>query len=184
LFCSFFLNLRIGVPKPLNTTFELVYFKVMSLKKVILLKIGSKEFQLPQMIGAFVIIIAVLMLINAGAVMFDSWGALKEFNSCVEMSGINDMSVLDPAQQLLAQMRYGDCKNSLYEITGAQVRAGQISLTSRQFWTALTGPISSFFTWMIVLLIGLFIYNNTSIIIPGQEIEVEEKKSKVVKKKK
>jgi hypothetical protein len=150
---------------------------------MMLLKIGSQDLQLPQMIGAFVIIIAVLMLINAGAIMFDSWGALKEFNSCVEMSGMNDMDVLDPAQQLLAQMRYSDCKSSLYEITGAQVKAGQTSLTSRQFWTALTGPISNFFIWMIVLLIGLFIYNNTSIIIPIQELEVKEK-AKLSKKKK
>ena len=148
-----------------------------------LLKIGSQDLQLPQMIGAFVIIIAVLMLVNAGAVMFDSWGALKEFNSCVEMSGVKDMDVLDPAQQLLAQMRYSDCKDSLYEITGAQVKAGQTSLTSRQFWTALTGPISNFFVWMIVLLIGLFIYNNTSIVIPVQQLEIEAK-PKTMKKRK
>lgn len=148
-----------------------------------LLKIGSQDLQLPQMIGAFIIIIAVLMLINAGAVMFDSWGALKEFNSCVEMSGVSDLDVLEPVQQLLAQMRYDDCKSSLYEITGAQVKAGQTSLTSRQFWTALTGPISNFFIWMIVLLIGLFAYNNTSIIIPVQEIEIDEKPKRVKKRK-
>jgi hypothetical protein len=136
------------------------------------------------MIGAFIIIIAVLMLLNAGAVMFDSWGALKEFNTCVEMSGVNDMDVLDSAEQLLAQMRYADCKDSLYEITGAQVKAGQTALTSRQFWTALTGPVSNFFVWMIVLLVGLFVYNNTSLIIPVQELEYEAKKKPKKKKKK
>ena len=158
------------------------------MRKVILLKVGSKDVQLPQMIGAFIIIIAVLMMINAGAVMFDSWGALKEFNACVEMSGVNDMDVLDPAEQLLAQMRYDDCKDSLYEITGTQIKAGQTTIDkySRQFWTALTGPVSTFFVWAIVLLVGLFIYNNTSIIIPVQELEVKPraKKKKAKRKRK
>jgi hypothetical protein len=156
---------------------------VIPLGRVLLLKIGSQDMQLPQMVGAFIIIISVLMLINAGAVMFDSWGTLKEFNTCVEMSGVSDMDVLDSAQQLLAQMRYADCKDSLYEITGAQVKAGQTSLTSRQFWTALTGPISNFFMWMIGLLIGLFIYNNNSIIVPVQELSFEPRR-KLNKKRK
>ena len=158
----------------------------MSVRKVILLKIGSQDMQLPQMIGAFIIIIAVLMMINAGAVMFDSWGTLKDFNPCVEMSGINDMELLDSAEQLLAQMRYDDCKDSLYEITGTQIKAGQTSIDkySRQFWTALTGPVSNFFIWAIVLLVGLFVYNNTSIIIPVQELEIEAKPKKAKKSKK
>ncbi|MBT4597104.1 MAG: hypothetical protein HOC95_03945, partial [Candidatus Diapherotrites archaeon] len=54
------------------------------MRKLVLFKIGSKNAQLPKMIGAFLVVISVLMLIQSGAVMFDSWQSIKGFNECVD----------------------------------------------------------------------------------------------------
>ncbi len=139
---------------------------------MVLFKIGSKEAQLPRLIGAFLIVIAVLMLIQSGAVMFDSWQSLKDFGKCVEFSGVKELDSLDSPSALLAEMRYQDCKNSLYQLTGAQVPGAATSLTSRQFWTAFLGPVSIFFVWAIVFLFALFLFNNASIVVPVEEIEL------------
>ena len=149
-------------------------------------KIGSKNAQLPKMVGAFLVIISVLMLIQSGAIMFDSWGAVKEFNSCVDKaySIEGDVRGLDA---ILSELKYQDCKNSLYQITGAQITGGKTYLTSRQFWTAFTTPVSFFFAWAIVFLFALFLFNSSSIVVPIEQIEFplnNEAKTKSFKKKK
>jgi len=148
---------------------------------MVLFKIGSKDVQLPRMIGGFLIVVAVLMLLNSGAVMFDSWQALKGFNNCVEDAissasgnqGTTDFEVTQA--KILYQLEYKDCKDSLYQITGAQVTGGQTTIQlwkSRQFWIAMIGPISAFFAWAIVFLFALFLFNNSSIVVPVEEVEV------------
>ncbi|MDD4250615.1 MAG: hypothetical protein PHX27_00300 [Candidatus ainarchaeum sp.] len=151
------------------------------MKKIILFKIGSKDAQLPRLVGAFLIIISVLMLIQSGAVMFDSWSAVKEFNSCVDKaySISGDVVGLDA---ILSELKYQDCKNSLYQITGAQVVGGKTFLTSRQFWTAFATPVSIFFAWSIIFLFALFLFNSAAIVVPVEQIVLEQEI--ILKKKK
>jgi len=147
-------------------------FWVMFLRKTILFRFGSRDFQWTNVIGIFLGIIAVLMLIKSAAVMFDSWQSVRDFNKCAEFSGIKDLTNLSSAEQLLAQMRYDDCKDSLYELTGAQVPALQASMTSRQAVTALVEPIAWFFLWAVLFLISLSLLFNKSVVIPIEEIEM------------
>lgn len=142
------------------------------MRKIVLFKIGAKDAQLPKMIGMFLIIISVLMLIQAGAVIFDSGIAVNDFGKCVERSGVKDLTDLSEPQQILAELRYQDCKTSLYQLTGAQVPGGETYLTARQFWTAFTGPVSVFFIWAIVFLFALFLFNSASIVIPIEQVEI------------
>jgi hypothetical protein len=132
------------------------------------------------MIGAFLIVISVLMLIQSGAVMFDSWSAVKEFNGCVDKaySVEGEVQGLDA---ILSELKYQDCKTSLFQITGAQVTGGKTYLTSRQFWTAFTTPVSFFFAWAIVFLFALFLFGSSSIIVPVEQVELQSKK--IVRKK-
>jgi hypothetical protein len=160
-----------------------------TLRKIVLFKIGSKSAELPKFIGSFLIVVSILMLINAGASVFDAGIAAKDFDKCVEMSGVKDLDLLSEPTQILAQLRYQDCKNSFYQLTGAQVPGGQNYLTTRQFLTAFTGPVGTFFLWAIVFLFALFLFNNASIVVPVEQVEIPlnvpktNKKSSKKKKK-
>jgi hypothetical protein len=156
------------------------------LKKIVLFKIGSRNAQLPKLVGSILIIVSVLMLIHFAAVLFDSGMAVKNFDKCVENSGVKDLELLSEPSQILAQLRFQECKTSLYQITGAQVPGGETNLTTRQAMSAFTGPTSMFFIWAIVFLFALFLFNNVSIVVPVEQVEfdLKTKKSKFKKKKK
>ena len=160
----------------------------MFLRKIVLFKIGSKNAELPKFIGSFLIVISILMLINSGAAVFDAGIATKDFSKCVELSGVRDLGLMSEPAQILSQLRYQDCKISFYQLTGAQIPGGQTALSTRQFLTAFTGPVSLFFMWAIVFLFALFLFNNASVVIPVEQVEIplniSKKEKKVTKKKK
>ncbi len=141
------------------------------MRKTILVKLGSRDFQWAQIAGVFIGIITVLMLVKSAAVMFDSWQSVRDFNKCVEFSGVKELENLSATDQLLAQMRYSDCKSSLYELTGAQIPAMQKNMTTRQIATALVEPIAWFFLWAALFMLALFLLFNKAIVIPIEEVE-------------
>jgi hypothetical protein len=143
----------------------------MFLQKHILFRLGSKDFQWTQVLGIFLGIITVLMLIKSAAVMFDSWQSIRDFNTCVEFSGVKEVSDLTGPEQTFAQLRYMDCKESLYEITGAQIPGGKTAMTSRQSATAFAGPVASFFFWAILFIGSLTLMFNKTVVIPIEEVE-------------
>ena len=142
-----------------------------------LFKIGSKNAQLPKLIGAFLIVISVLMLFQSGAVMFDSWQAIKGFNDCVDNAYSIDADV-SGISAVLSELKYQDCKSSFKDITSAQVPGGQTYLTARQKWTAFLTPVSVFFAWAIVFLFALFLFNSATIVVPVEQIEIEHRTRK------
>lgn len=103
--------------------------------------------------------------------MFDSWQSVRDFNKCVEFSGVKELASLSSTDQLLAQMRFDDCKSSLYELTGAQIPAMQKNMTTRQAATALVEPIGWFFLWAAIFMLALFLLFNKAIVIPIEEVE-------------
>jgi hypothetical protein len=136
------------------------------------------------MIGAFLIVIAVLMLVQSGAVMFDSWQAVRDFDTCIEKAGYNSNNLSNSVglDYILFELKANECKDSFFAITGAQVPGGVYTLTQRQMWTAILGPITNFFVWAIVLLFALFLFNNASFVLPVEMVELPvrpfEKKKK------
>ncbi|MEI7960868.1 MAG: hypothetical protein WCI04_00885, partial [archaeon] len=76
------------------------------MRKTILLRLGGTNFQWTQVLGVFLTIITVLMLVKSAAVMFDSWQSVRDYNKCVEFSGVKDLETLTGTDQLLAQMRF------------------------------------------------------------------------------
>jgi len=127
--------------------------------------------------------------------MFDSWQSLKDFEFCVGRSGVLEFgTAYNPydtitTSHLLAQMKYEECRTALYDVTGTQVPGGQTTIerwNSRQFWIAMLSPLGNFFMWAIVLLLGLFMYNNNGIIVPIESAEftkVEHKPKRFAHKK-
>jgi len=139
---------------------------------------------LPKTIGAFLIIIAVLMLISSGAAMFDSWQAVKGFEDCVDDAYAVDQGTTPELSAILTELKFQDCKDSLYQITGTQIPGGNAYLTTRQKATAFLGPVSVFFVWAIVFLFALFLFNSATVVVPVEEIEISLDKPKVVLRKK
>ena len=155
-----------------------------SLKKIVLFKIGSQEAQLPKTIGAFLIIIAVLMLISSGAAMFDSWQVVKGFEDCVDDAYAVDQGTTPELSAILTELKFQDCKDSLYQVTGTQIPGGNTYLTTRQKATAFLGPVSVFFGWAIVFLFALFLFNSATVVVPVEQIEISLSKPKVKLKRK
>jgi len=115
--------------------------------------------------------------------MFDSWQAAKNFNACVD-----DAYSIEPdvsgISAVVTQLKYQDCKDSFYQITGAQIPGGENYLTSRQQLAAFLGPVSNFFIWAIVFLFALFLINSATIVVPVETIEIPLERAVVPKKKK
>lgn len=159
------------------------------MKKLILFKIGSKDAQLPKLVGAFLIVISILMLVHSGAVMFDSWQTIKGFDECVinAYKSSEEINIENGIDKLVYELKVKDCKDSLYQISGAQLPGGVYNLSLRQMATAFLGPVSIFFAWAIVFLFALFLFNNATVVVPVEQMEIplkSETKSVNVKKKK
>ena len=140
-----------------------------------LFRISSQDVQLPKLIGAFLLFAALIMFVRAGAQMFDSWDALKSHPKCIATIGseINEV----------AQLQYLDCKESLHNITGLQLKGDQDRISSRQFWFALLGPIASLFFWAIVFLLGVIFYRTGEIVIPIEQSIREVPEERPLKRK-
>jgi hypothetical protein len=133
----------------------------------------GKNFQLPKLIGAFLVFGAVLMLFLGVAQMFNVWDSLKSYPVCAG-------EALDPsnADLVLAHQQYSDCKEILYRTTGIQLLYKQVDLTQRQYWGALISPIIGIFLWAIVFFLGIMLYNTGKIFIPVQSNFHEPQKKK------
>jgi len=127
--------------------------------KVLFFRIGSRNVHLPKLIGAFIIVTAVLMFFQAGAVMFESWDNAKFLNNCLQNASAG-LSLQD--KQV--------CQQSAY-YAGVFVRLDQKALTAKQFWSMILQPIALLFGWAIVFIIGAMLYLSGRIIVPIEEAE-------------
>jgi hypothetical protein len=91
------------------------------------------------------------MFVVASGHMFDSWDAMRRYPDCIATIGSETDSV--------AMLKYLECKDSLYRITGMQLRPDQARITERQFTIALLAPIGELLLWSAVFIFGLFLYN-------------------------
>ncbi len=114
------------------------------------------------------------MLVKSGAVMFDSWQSVRDFDDCIinAYNSADSLAVDNGVSSLIYSIRVQECKNSLYQITGAQVPGGVFALTTRQAWTAVLGPVVQFFIWAIVFLFAIFLFKNNSVVVPIEQVEL------------
>jgi hypothetical protein len=119
---------------------------------------GKSRVFLPKLLGAFLAVLAAVMFIVVAGQMFDTWDAMQKYPGCIAQIGTGTDQV--------SMMRYLDCKDSLYRITGLQLRADQPKITTRQFAVTLLTPIANLLWWAAVFTFGLFLYN-TRIVRPA-----------------
>ena len=112
---------------------------------------GKSRVFLPKIIGSFVAVLAVVMFIVSAGNMFDSWDAMSKYPGCLASIGSSTDQV--------SMLKYLECKDSLYRITGLQLRADQARITVRQFAVTLLVPVAELLFWAAAFLFGLFLYN-------------------------
>lgn len=133
---------------------------------------GKSRVFLPKLLGAFVVALAIVMFIVAAGRMFDTWDAMQNYPTCLGRVGTGT--------DVVSMMKYLDCKDSLREITGLQLRADQPRITTRQFAVTLLVPIAGLLWWAAVFAFGLFLYK-TRVIRPSglaMPVHSEEKRKK------
>ncbi len=135
---------------------------------------GKSRLFLPRVLGSFIIVLAIVMFVVAAGNMFDSWDAMKKYPKCVASIGWGNESV--------AMLQYSDCKDSLYRISGLQLRSDQPGITSRQFLVTLLRPVGELLFWAAAFVLGLFLYNTRIVRMP-RPVAAEEEKQKGKKKK-
>jgi len=145
-------------------------------------RVAGRDVHLPKLIGAFILFAALLMFIQASAVMFDSWDTAKETNKCLQLAAANNARV-DPSEDV-----YPLCQDLAKDYLGIRVRHGQESLTVRQFWGALLAPIAGILFWLAMLFFGYILYKTGDLVLPIEEdikiIPEQEKPARPFRKKK
>jgi hypothetical protein len=133
---------------------------------------GKSRFFLPRVLGSFIIVLAIVMFVVAAGHMFDSWDAMKKYPKCIANIDWDDESV--------AMLQYSDCKDSLYRISGLQLRSDQPGITTRQFLVTLLMPVAELLFWSAAFVFGLFLYNTRIVHMakPAPEKEEKEKRKK------
>ena len=122
---------------------------------------------MPRLIGAFILFASLLYFIQASAIMFNSWDNLKEVNNCLGDSSLDAFF----------------CQDIAFKSSSLYVSLNQDSLSMRQFWGVLLGPIANVLVWLVVLFIGWMIYKTGDLVIPIEESIREIKKSTKRKRK-
>jgi len=123
---------------------------------------GKSRVFLPKVIGSFLIVLAIVMFVVAAGSMFDSWDAMRKYPKC--------LANINWEKDEVAITQYLDCKDSLYRITGMQLRPDQLGITTRQFTISLLRPIGELLFWATAFLVGSFLYNTRIVrFVPKKE---------------
>ena len=136
-------------------------------KAVMRYRLIGKELQIPKLIGAFVIVIALLMFFKSGAEMIDSWDNIKFVNNCLSVAEGNDEM-------------FNECQDQALKALNIYVRPGQDKLNTKQFLMAIAAPIAWLMFWIIILGLGIVSYRHGTFELP---VETTVEKRKVRKKK-
>lgn len=132
--------------------------------RMIYLRFGNGNLHLPKLIGAFLMVAALLMIVKSGADMFESWDNVKYLNDCLKDQYVP----------------FSQCQEDAF-YAGVFVRPDQSVLTAKQAWSAVSEPIGEMFYWFAAFLLGLLLYFTGRMVLPVQE-SIREKVENVVKK--
>ena len=132
------------------------------MRRFIYLRVADKDVHLPKLIGAFILVAAVLMFFHAIFSMVDSWNTVKYYNSCIE-----NLSDYSTTQEQRAQFTF--CADALYRATSVVVRGSAQLLSSAQFAGAILSPIASVLFWLAILLFGYMLYRSGDLELPIEE---------------
>jgi hypothetical protein len=125
------------------------------LKRVIFFRVAGRAVHLPKLLGALILLVAAMMVIQQAALMKEYWDSVKGYQGCLtKASERADIEL---------------CKDYLYRVTGFAVLPDEGQLTDSQKAVALLSPISNLFLWAAVFVGGLLVYRTGNLVIPIEE---------------
>ena len=149
--------------------------------------ISERNLKLVRFIGSFMVFGALIMILYSAALMFESWGAVKHYSMCMDSAKADyaSMKKIASAEQasgvseleVLAQLRYMECREALYKTTGIYPSKVQTELSIKQTFIAFVKPLGLMFFWAVVFFLGLILYNCRTLSISMEEISHGEAKS-------
>jgi len=129
------------------------------MRKERLFIVSERNLKLVRLIGSFMLFGALIMVLYSAALMFDSWAAVKHFSQCMDNAKADYASAKKLASikqaasvselEVLAQMRYSECRESLYKTTGIYPLRDQADLNIKQLFIAFVRPLGMMFFWVI-----------------------------------
>lgn len=146
------------------------------MRRVMYYSLAGRDVHISKLIGAFIIVVALLLFFKSGANMIDSWDNVKFVNACLK-------NVAGDEEKFIV------CQDQALKSLDVYIRPGQDELNTKQFAMALLSPIAWLLFWIVVLILGLFFYRTGAFQIPIEERAAEKpvrpvRKPKKVKKKK
>ncbi len=133
--------------------------------KIFFLRLGGRNLHLAKLIGAFLVVAAVLLFLHSGARMFESWETARSLNECF----IAANATLSLEDKMFCQDQAS--------MAGVFVRLDQKELTAKQFWVLLLEPIGWLFIWTVVFAFGMVAYSTGRLFaLPVVEKKKKEKR--------
>ena len=126
------------------------------MRRIMFFRVAGRDVYLPRLVGAFILLAALLMFIQASAKMFDSWDNLKEVENCLAVARTEPEF-------------FPTCQQNAKASLDLYVRLGQDNLTARQFFGALLVPIAMLLFWLAVLFVGWIFYKTGEVVVPIEE---------------
>lgn len=140
------------------------------MRRIMLFRLGTRDVHLPKLFGAFIMLGAGMMLIQALAGMFNSWENVRAIHACIDAANTGTVSIQD-------------CQTLAYYGLDILLRANQYRLTDLQIVTGLVPYIANVFFWVGGFIIGMVLYRSWKIMIPIEERSAEIKTAKWRKRK-
>ncbi len=159
------------------------------MKKLRVLLISRKNIQLVRLAGSFMVFGALLMLLYSVAYMFESWNAINNYTECIQSAkaeyaaakksiSLNENAPVVSEADTLAQLRYMECRESLYKATGVLPLRAQEELTTKQKFMVFIKPVVWMFFWAVVFFFGVVLYNARVLALTFEEVSAKESKKR------
>lgn len=126
------------------------------MRRILLFRLGARDVHLPKLMGAFVMIGAMLMLVQSLTGMLDSWENVKVVHACIDAANTGTVSI-------------EACQTQAYYAFDILLNASQYRLTDLQVTSGLLPKVAAVFFWVGAFIIGMVLYRSWKIMVPIEE---------------
>ncbi len=146
------------------------------MRNIMVVRVGSRYLVVPKLVGATLVLIAIIMLVVATADIVLTWDRIKAVESCVYVAKAAGNGEGD---SLAALTQLQTCA-ILGRQAGVQIRLDGKAVPDEEKWNAMLPKVAAWLGWVLLLVIALLIYQSGRLVFP---IEVEERYSGPVQEK-